>query len=195
MESQRWTLQERTTTRPGVGNERVEARGANLTTDVAGLRTRVDEQLNRLADTLMNVPGGPHNRHRVGLASHTRKPDAAVAWLQARIAMLGQLAAGLAVIGSDAIPLTGAGYGSSVIGEEIFSGRRHEYTLMLGSLVDIDAGQVSLASPIGQALFGREIGAVVEIELPHRRLRLRIVSVTTINDMLECDVDLITVGA
>jgi transcription elongation factor GreA len=110
--------------------------------------------------------------------------DAATEALQQRIKLLGQLAAGLALIEVDGIPSRGAGYGSLVMGVELFSGRQHEYTLMLGALVDIDAGQVSLASPVGQALFGREVGDLVEIELPYRKLRLRIVRIMTINDLL-----------
>jgi transcription elongation GreA/GreB family factor len=155
--------------------------------DIAGLRTRISDQLDRLSAVLMSMMRMNDSEPRSDLSSATRRPDAAMGLVQDRIRMLGQLAVGLAGIEADAIPATGAGYGSTVIGQELFSGRLHQYTLMLGSLVDIEAQQVSLASPIGQALFGCESGEVVEIELPHRRLSLRIVSITTLNDLLETD--------
>ncbi|MGQ0562664.1 MAG: GreA/GreB family elongation factor, partial [Gemmatimonadota bacterium] len=57
----------------------------------------------------------------------------------------------------------------------------------VGSLVDIDAGQVSLASPIGQALLGREAGDVVTVHTPERERRFEIINVTTIREFLEYD--------
>ena len=191
MKLQQRESQERTTTRAGVAKHRVtnqakEARAHNATAgvDIMELRARVDDQLNRLSAMLMKTMNATETERRGAGAGDDAKSAVVTELLQKRIAILGQLAAGLVIIDSDSVPATGAGYGSTVTGEELFSGRRHEYTLMLGSLIDIEAGQVSLASPIGQALFGREIGDVVEIELPHHRLRLRIVSITTVSDFL-----------
>ena len=157
------------------------------------LRARIDDQLNRLSEMLFKTMKASETGHGAdGIGNVAGSVVAAL--LQKRIAFLGQLATGLVLIDSDSVPARGAGYGSTVIGEELFSGRRHEYTLMVGSLIDIDAGQVSLASPIGQALFGCEIGDVVEIEVPHQRFRLRILSVTTIDDVLERN-ELVTADA
>jgi transcription elongation GreA/GreB family factor len=146
--------------------------------DVTELRNRISRELDRLSSSLMTMM-----RDDSDMPSENPSDNGAA--LQERIALLGQLAAGLAVVDTSAIPAAGAGYGSTVAGEELFSRRRHEYTLMEGSLVNIDAGQVSLGSPIGQALIGCVPGSVVEITLPHRRLRMRILEVTTILDLLD----------
>jgi transcription elongation factor GreA len=176
--------------------EQTAVRHSTAQVDIVQLRARVDEQLNRLSSELMRHLNDSDAEPSPGDGGHEAGTVAATGLLQQRIAVLGQLAAGLVVIDSDSVPARAAGYGSRVIGEELFSGRRHEYVLMLGSLIDIEAGQVSLASPIGQALFGRDVGDVVEIELPHHRLRLRIVGIATVTDFLE-EIELVTasVGA
>jgi transcription elongation GreA/GreB family factor len=58
------------------------------------------------------------------------------------------------------------------------------FTLMAGSLLDIDAGQVSLASPIGQALLGSRTGDVISVQTPHRLRRLRVRQVRTLHDRI-----------
>ena len=146
--------------------------------DVTELRNRISRELDKLSSSLMTMM-------RDNSEVPSENSSDTVSMLQERIAMLGQLAAGLAFVDASAIPAAGAGYGSTVVGEELFSRRRHEYTLMEGSLVNIEAGQVSLGSPIGHALIGCVPGSMVEIELPHRRLRLRILEVATITDVLD----------
>jgi transcription elongation factor GreA len=77
-----------------------------------------------------------------------------------------------------------AGFGSQVVVENLETHAVVAYTLMLGDLIDIEAGQVSLASPIGQALRGARPGASVEVVLPGQRLRLRVQSVRTLPQLL-----------
>ena len=100
--------------------------------------------------------------------------------LQSRVARLGQLMAGLSIIDPEHLPASGAGYGSSVVVQDSSSGAREEYSLMAGPLVDIGAGQVSLASPIGQALLGCEAGDTILIATPSTERRLQVVSMTTL---------------
>lgn len=152
--------------------------------DVAELKARISDQLNRLSAALMTGAG-----RRSELSADANSAKAATSAIQRRIRQLGQLAAGLAILDSDTLPTARADYGSTVIGEELFTRQRHEYTLMLGALIDIDAGEVSLASPIGQALLGRAVRDLVEVELPSRTLRLRIVSVATLNDVIDVVLD------
>ena len=143
------------------------------------LKTRIGDRLNRLSVTLMA-------RVAERLVSH---PDPANddldAKLQARISFLGHLAAGLAIAPEELLPASGAGYGSTVTVEDLQTRQQSTYLLMVGSLVDIDAGQVSLASPIGQALLGRSIGEMISVALPQRELRLRILEVVTLSAALD----------
>ena len=44
--------------------------------------------------------------------------------------------------------------------------------------MDLEAGKISLKSPIGAALMGKKVGEIVEVKVPAGTLRLRIESIT-----------------
>lgn len=143
---------------------------------VPSMRDEVGEVLERLSRVLMQRAPDP-------LGAGTR--GAAGDELREGVRFLGQIAAGWQHLSDDALPDDTAGFGSTVDVEDVDSGDRESYTLMTGALLDIDAGQVSLASPIGQALLGSEAGAVVTVEAPQRRRTLRVLSVLTLRDRLD----------
>ncbi|WP_421774654.1 transcription elongation factor GreA [Gracilimonas sp.] len=49
-----------------------------------------------------------------------------------------------------------------------------KYTLVSPNEADFAAGKISVESPIGQALMGREIGETVEVEVPAGKLELEV---------------------
>jgi len=147
--------------------------------DLATVRTQLDEQLNKASAQLIA------HMAQTATASEDGEADAVMALLQTRVSRLGQLAAGLAIVEPGDMPVVGAGYGSKVMVQDVDTGTIFEYSLMVGSLVDIDAGQVSLGSPIGQALIGRVPDEEVTIQTPHKRVRLRIEEVETLREALE----------
>jgi transcription elongation GreA/GreB family factor len=75
------------------------------------------------------------------------------------------------------LPEEGAGFGSRVRLLDLDSGARLDYTLMAGDAIDLDAGQISLASPVGQALLGRGEGDEVSVRTPLGARRLRVLRV------------------
>jgi transcription elongation factor GreA len=135
----------------------------NTTIDLAEIRTQVGDVLNRLA------------------------ANPATDEIKARIALLGQIAAGLAIVDPECLPPDGAGFGSKVTVRNVQTGLTDEYTLMVGSLVDINANQVSLASPIGQALLGKNADEEITIATPTRPVTLRVIAVQTLMDQLEAN--------
>ncbi|HET9986232.1 MAG TPA: GreA/GreB family elongation factor [Longimicrobiales bacterium] len=149
---------------------------------VAELKRRVGEELERLSRVLMEEMDASLARAGGADADESASPERRE--LQERIRFLGQVTAGLVEADPAAITLDRAGFGSTVRVVDVDAGAELEYTLMAGELIDIEGGQVSLASPIGQALLGRRTGEIVEVELPHRRLRLRIRSVVTLPQLL-----------
>jgi len=50
-------------------------------------------------------------------------------------------------------------------------------------MMDIDAGHISLASPLGRALLDRRVGDEVSLRLPTLNRRLRLVEVVTVHQM------------
>lgn len=55
--------------------------------------------------------------------------------------------------------------------------QRMTYTIVSPHEMDLQAGKISLKSPIGEALMGRKAGDVVEVHAPAATFRLRIESV------------------
>ena len=59
------------------------------------------------------------------------------------------------------------------------------FTITAGDFIDLDAGQVSLASPIGQGLLGAEEGEEVTIKLPAGARQYKIVELSTLPQQME----------
>jgi transcription elongation factor GreA len=97
---------------------------------------------------------------------------------------LSEVLAALDDLHPESLPAVGAGFGSSVVVKDVGRGTEHTYTLMTGPMLDIEAGHVSLASPIGRALLGKRAGEDVIVEAPQRRMHLRIVSVSTLQERI-----------
>lgn len=142
------------------------------------LREAVDETLERLSQLLLTHPS------RNGLGATSRNGPAGPDGIQDTVKFLGQVVAAWPDVPAGALPPAGAGFGSTVDVEDIDQKERETFTLMAGTLLDIDAGQVSLASPIGQALLGAKKGDIVHVQLPQRVRRFRVKSVHTLRDKL-----------
>ena len=55
---------------------------------------------------------------------------------------------------------------------------RMKFKIVSPHEMDLEAGKISLKSPIGAALMGRQVGEIVEARVPAGTLRLRIDSIT-----------------
>lgn len=55
---------------------------------------------------------------------------------------------------------------------------RMTYTIVSPHEMDLEAGKISLKSPIGQALMGKKVGDVVKVHAPAGVMELRIESIT-----------------
>ncbi len=101
-----------------------------------------------------------------------------------RIRHLLQLIDGLAMIDNDVLWDSRAGYGSVVELRDLDSGMDLSYTLMAGALIDLDFDQVSLGSPVGQALLGAKAGDQAVVATPHGKRRYRVLSIETLPNSL-----------
>jgi len=101
--------------------------------------------------------------------------------VQARLGQLHHRLAQLAQLTNSGAPTDRVGLGSRVIVEDTATGDQETFTLVLAEMMDIDAGHISLASPLGRALKDRKPGEEVSLRLPTRTRRLRVLEVVTIH--------------
>jgi transcription elongation factor GreA len=105
-------------------------------------------------------------------------------FVQARLGQLHQRLNQLSQLADTEAPLNKVCLGSKVKVEDVGSGEIEEYTLVLAEMMDIDAGHISLASPLGRALKDREVGEEVTLQLPTMRRSLRVLELVTIHAMV-----------
>jgi transcription elongation factor GreA len=77
------------------------------------------------------------------------------------------------------------GFGSQVTIIDLELEEHFTFTITAGDFIDLDAGQVSLASPIGRGLLGTKPGQEVKIALPRGERRYRVIELTTLPQQLE----------
>ncbi|MCX2718258.1 transcription elongation factor GreA [Lentiprolixibacter aurantiacus] len=58
------------------------------------------------------------------------------------------------------------------------NGMQMTYTLVAESEADLKSGKISVTSPIGKGLLGKEVGDIAEISVPNGTLKLEILEIT-----------------
>lgn len=101
--------------------------------------------------------------------------------VQARLGQLHQRLAQVQQMANTEAPADRVGLGSKVTVEDLASGEQETYTVVFAEMMDIDAGHISLASPLGRALKDTKPGEEVSLKLPTMQRRLRVIEVITIH--------------
>jgi transcription elongation factor GreA len=101
-------------------------------------------------------------------------------FVEARISMLRHRVSQIQMINLERIPRDRAGFGSKLRLRE--NGREFACELVMPEDADPDRGLVSVASPIGRSLVGKEVGDEVSAPTPGGVRTFEIVSLTTIHD-------------
>ena len=101
-------------------------------------------------------------------------------FVEARVSMLKKRVSEIQLMNLERIPHDRAGFGSKLTIRE--NGRTSTYELVMPEDSDPDKGLISVASPIGRALVGKEAGDEVEAPTPAGRRTLEIIKLTTIHD-------------
>jgi transcription elongation factor GreA len=101
-------------------------------------------------------------------------------FVEARVSMLRTRVSQIQLMNLDRIPRDKAGFGSKLTLNE--NGRVFSYELVMPEDADPDKGLVSVASPIGRSLVGREAGDEVTAPTPGGQRTFEIISLTTIHD-------------
>jgi len=101
-------------------------------------------------------------------------------FVQARMSHLSQRQSELSQIDVDNLPTDRVGFGSKVSVEDLEMKEVFDFTIVAGDFLDLDAGQISLASPIGQGLLGARLDEEVTVSLPRGERRYRVLKLQTL---------------
>lgn len=110
-------------------------------------------------------------------------------FVQARMGHLSQRLSELSKIDVKTIPHDRVGFGSRVRVKDLDSGDDVTYTIVSGDFIDLDAGHISMSSPIGRVLLGKALGEEVCAQLPRGERRLRIEDLVTLPRMVDVGPD------
>ena len=82
------------------------------------------------------------------------------------------------VIDPDAQPKDRVSLLSQVEFTNLTTNKRMKFQIVSPHEMDLEAGKISLKSPIGAALMGKKVGEIAEAQVPSGTMRLRIDSIT-----------------
>ena len=102
-------------------------------------------------------------------------------FVQARLGQLHQRLSQLGQLANTEAPMDRVGLGSRVTVLDLETNDTDTYVVVLAEMMDIDAGHISMASPLGRALAGGKVGEEVSLRLPTSARRLRIIDLVTVH--------------
>jgi transcription elongation factor GreA len=105
-------------------------------------------------------------------------------FIQARLGHLTHRLSELSKIDVEAMPADRVGFGSQVTIRDLDLDEEMTFTLVAGDYMDLEGGQVSMASPIGSGLQGARQGETVKIQLPRGERRYEIRELKTLPMLL-----------
>ncbi|HEX6103942.1 MAG TPA: GreA/GreB family elongation factor [Gemmatimonadales bacterium] len=100
-------------------------------------------------------------------------------FVQARLGQLHQRLNQLGQLANHEAPTDRVGLGSRVTVLDLDTSETDTYMVVLAEMMDIDAGHISLASPLGRALADGRVGDEISLRLPTATRRLRIMELVT----------------
>jgi transcription elongation factor GreA len=106
-------------------------------------------------------------------------------FVQARLNHLTRRMGELSRIDVKDMPYDKVGFGSRVKVKELNLGEVYDFTIVAGDFIDLDAGHISLASPIGRGLLGAKVDQEVDVQLPAGERRYRVLELTTLPQQVE----------
>ncbi|HZE74597.1 MAG TPA: GreA/GreB family elongation factor [Gemmatimonadales bacterium] len=106
-------------------------------------------------------------------------------FVQARLGQLHQRLNQLTQLADTQAPADRVGLGSRVTVLDLETNEIDIYTVVLAEMMDIDAGHISLASPLGRALKDGRVGDEIGLRLPTANRKLRITELVTIHQIGE----------
>ncbi len=69
-------------------------------------------------------------------------------------------------------------FGATVLVEDVDSGEQRKFTLLGPDEADYAKGSISIHSPVGSALLGKEVGDEIVVDAPRGRINYEIIDIT-----------------
>ena len=106
-------------------------------------------------------------------------------FVQARLNHLTQRMTELSKVDLSKLSRDHVGFGSKVKLRDVEAGSEVSYSLVFGDFIDLDSDQISMASPIGNALIGKQLNDEVVVSLPRGDRKYKIVELVTLPEMVQ----------
>jgi transcription elongation factor GreA len=152
------------------------------------VKQKIADEIDRLSHELtVTLPQAIQRAVELGDLSENAEYKSALErqqFVQARLSHLTQRAGELSKIDESALATDRVGFGSKVSLQELATGDTVDYSIVFGDFIDLDTNQISMASPIGQALLGQALGDEVTVRLPRGDRTYRIVELVTLPQMI-----------
>ena len=148
---------------------------------------KLEEDLEKLNRELrIDLPKELQKAAAYGDLSENAEYDAAKQrkmFVESRIGQLQKRISEITSINLRSIPQDKVGLGSRLILSDLDSDEEVIYTFVFPEEVDPENGKISLASPIGKSLVGKEEGDEVTVITPKGRRKFEIIELKTIHDL------------
>jgi transcription elongation factor GreA len=152
------------------------------------MKQKIADEIDRLMHELtVTLPKAIQKAVELGDLSENAEYKSALErqqFVQARLNHLTQRAGELSRIDPTAIASDRVGFGSKVRLQRVDSDEVVEYNIVFGDYIDLESNQISMASPIGQALLGKQLGDEVVVRLPRGDRSYRIIELITLPQMV-----------
>jgi transcription elongation factor GreA len=153
------------------------------------IKQKLEDEIERLMKELtVTLPKAIQKAVELGDLSENAEYKSALErqqFVQARLNHLTQRMSELSRIDTTKISRDRVGFGSRVKLRDEQSNAEITYSLVFGDYIDLDSDQISMASPIGSALLGKQLNDEVIVRLPRGDRKYRIVELTTLPQMLQ----------
>ena len=141
---------------------------------VAELRHLIEEVYPKVREDLAETSAQGDRSDNAGYREAKRMQGKTIS----RIRFLQKVLEHSRVIRPEVLPKDRVSLLSRVEFTNLSTNTRMKYQIVSPHEIDLEAGKISLKSPIGAALMGKKVGEMAEVQIPSGTLRLRIESIT-----------------
>ena len=141
---------------------------------VAELRHLIEEVYPKVREDLAETSAQGDRSDNAGYREAKRMQGKTIS----RIRFLQRVLEHSRVIRPEVLPKDRVSLLSRVEFTNLATNSRMKYQIVSPHEIDLEAGKISLKSPIGAALMGKRVGEMAEVQIPSGTLRLRIESIT-----------------